>query len=124
MFTGSPNELLRELFWWKFDKIDKWWSYPPATQDELARRCGQGLVVKMYYTYVLLSEKDGKLYVGCTRRLNVRLGEHNDGKVSATKSRRPLVLIYFEGCLNEAKAFRREKYFKTGFGRKYLKERI
>jgi len=93
-------------------------------QDELARRCGRGSKVEMFYTYVLLSENDGKLYVGCTKNLKIRIEEHNRGLVTATKYRRPLKLIYFEGCLNENKAFKREKYFKTGFGRRYLKERI
>lgn len=54
----------------------------------------------------------------------MRLKEHNNGLVDATKHRRPLRLVYFEGCLNEDKAFKRERYFKTGFGRRYLKERI
>ena len=31
----------------------------------------------------------------------------------STKDRRPLELIYYEACLNEKDAFRREKYLKT-----------
>ena len=78
----------------------------------------------MFYTYVLKSIKDKKLYVGFSEDLKRRVKEHNQGLVSATRARRPLILIYYEACLNENKAIIREKYFKTGFGRRYLKERV
>ena len=77
-----------------------------------------------YYTYILYSEKDKKMYVGWTDDLENRVKKHNNGNVSATKNRRPLELIYFEACKNKDKAIQREKYFKTGFGRRYLKLRI
>jgi len=78
----------------------------------------------MYYTYVLLSEKDDKLYIGFTSDLKKRLGEHNVGYVEETKHKRPLILIYVEGCLDKAKAIKRERYFKTGFGRRFLTGRL
>jgi putative endonuclease len=78
----------------------------------------------MYYTYALLSLKDNQHYIGYTETLKVRLQEHKDGQVPSTKLRRPLQLVYFEACLNKEKAIAREKYFKTGFGRRYLKGRI
>jgi len=78
----------------------------------------------MFYTYVLKSKKDNKLYIGFTDNLNRRFSEHNKGFVQATKNRIPLDLVYYEACLNKEKAIKREKYFKTGFGRRYLKERI
>ncbi len=33
----------------------------------------------MYFTYVLLSEKDGKLYTGYTQDLNLRFEQHQKG---------------------------------------------
>jgi len=84
---------------------------------------GRSAVI-MYYTYVLKSEKDNKHYIGFCHGLRRRLKEHNEGVVEATKSRRPLTLVYYEACLDEKKAVEREKYFKTGFGRRYLKNRI
>ena len=62
-----------------------------------------------YYVYVLKSEKDGKKYIGFTENLDQRLKAHNEGKVTSTKGRRPLELIYFEGCKNKEDAIRREK---------------
>ena len=78
----------------------------------------------MYYTYVLKSLKDGKLYVGYSENLKKRINEHNSGLVEATKNRRPFILVYYEACLDKDKAICREKYFKTGYGRRFLKERI
>ena len=76
----------------------------------------------MYYTYVLVSEKDGKQYVGYTKDLELRFEQHNRGQVESTKSRRPMALIYYEGCIEEEDAMRREKYLKTQYGKMYLKK--
>ena len=46
------------------------------------------------------------------------------GKVLFTKSRRPFVVIYFETVDSLIEARRREKYFKSGFGRKYVENKI
>ena len=78
----------------------------------------------MYYTYVLESQKDNQHYIGFTDDLNKRFDEHNKGLVPATKNRRPFKLVYYEACQNKEKAIKREKYFKTGFGRRFLKNRI
>ena len=77
-----------------------------------------------YYTYVLKSKIDKKLYTGWTDDLLLRVKKHNSGLVKATKDRRPLELIYYEACLSKKKAISREKQLKTGFGRAYLKRRL
>lgn len=77
-----------------------------------------------YYTYVLRSNRDKKLYIGWTDNLKERIYKHRKGLVIATRNRRPLKLVYFEACLDKQKAIKREKYFKTGFGRRFLKDRI
>ncbi len=79
---------------------------------------------KFYYVYVLQSEKDGNFYVGYTNDIKRRLEEHNSGKVPSTKDRKPLKLIYWEGCLNQQDATRREKYLKTAWGKRYIKNRL
>jgi len=78
----------------------------------------------MYYTYVLRSKVDSKLYVGYTNDLKKRLTDHNIGLAEATKFRKPLELVYYEACLSKKRAIKREKYFKTGFGGGFLKNRI
>ena len=77
-----------------------------------------------YYTYVIQSLRDKQWYTGCTNDLRKRLREHNTGKVLITKSRKPFKLIYYEACLNKEDAYRREKYLKTGMGKKYLRNRL
>lgn len=78
----------------------------------------------MHYTYVLLSHKDGRFYTGCTADLRVRIREHAAGKVRSTARRTPLELIYYEACVNPEDAFRRERYLKTGKGKRYIKNRL
>ena len=77
-----------------------------------------------FYIYVLNSEKDGNNYVGFTSDLRKRLKEHEKGYVKSTKNRRPLKLIYFEGCLKQEDATHREKYLKTAWGKRYIKNRL
>ena len=77
-----------------------------------------------YYVYILQSTIDLKFYTGYTKDLNNRLQLHNAGKVKSTKNRIPLKLVYWEGCLNQQDATRREKYLKTAWGKRYVKNRI
>jgi putative endonuclease len=78
----------------------------------------------MFYTYVLQSEKDDQFYVGFTKDLKLRFEKHYKGKVESTRDRRPLKLIYYEACLSQADATKREKYLKTYHGRMFLKNRL
>jgi len=80
--------------------------------------------MKYFYTYVLQSLKDLNFYVGYTNNLIKRIEDHNKGKVLSTKNRMPLKLIYWEGCLNQHDATRREKYLKTAWGKRFIKNRI
>ena len=75
----------------------------------------------MYYVYVLISEKDGKLYIGYSDDLKVRIKKHTDGYVKATKDRRPLNLIHYEAYLSRHDAKRREVFLKGGKGHDELK---
>ena len=79
---------------------------------------------KMYYVYVLRSEKDGDFYVGFTCDLDRRLKEHNDGENLSTSYRRPFILVYFEVCFDGRDAIHREKYLKSSWGKRYIKGRI
>ncbi|NUQ57156.1 MAG: GIY-YIG nuclease family protein [Candidatus Paceibacter sp.] len=77
-----------------------------------------------YYTYILKSLKDRKMYTGFTRNLKLRFEQHNQGLSQSTKSRKPFKLIYYEACLDKKDAMKREKYFKTHFGKMFLKNRL
>ena len=78
----------------------------------------------MYYTYVIQSKKDNKWYTGATDDLRKRFKQHNNNDVFSTKGRGPFKLIYYEACINQQDAFQREKYLKSGPGKKYIKNRL
>ena len=78
----------------------------------------------MFYTYIIKSMNTGHLYTGSTNDLRKRLKQHNEGKSTWTKNKTPWNLIYYEACLNEQDARSREKYLKSGMGKRYLKNRL
>ncbi|OGZ67552.1 MAG: excinuclease ABC subunit C [Candidatus Staskawiczbacteria bacterium RIFCSPHIGHO2_02_FULL_34_10] len=78
----------------------------------------------MHYVYVIQSLKDKKLYIGHTSDLVKRFKEHNAGLTESTRNRKPFKLVYYEACNILNDAVKREKSFKTGFGRAYLKRRL
>ena len=78
----------------------------------------------MYYRYVLQSEDDGDFYSGFTKDLKLRFDQHCKRQVKSTKDRRPLTLIYYEACLMHEDALKRERYFKTYNGKRFLHKRL
>ena len=77
-----------------------------------------------WYTYILKSKQDELFYTGCTNDLRKRLRQHNAGHMVATRKRRPFDLLYYEACKNQTDAYAREKYLKTGMGKRYIKNRL
>jgi len=71
--------------------------------------------------YVLLSRKNGRLYTGSTNDLQRRLAEHARGHTHYTATAGPFDLVYMERCDSRLEAQRRERFLKTGAGRKFLK---
>ena len=71
----------------------------------------------MFYFYILQCA-DNKRYYGYTSNLKKRLLEHQEGKNRATRSRRPLKLVYYEECDTKTAAIKREGQFKQGRTRK------
>ncbi len=80
--------------------------------------------ILMFYTYVIQSRKNKKWHTGCTDDLRKRLKQHNEGKSTWTKSGIPWGLIYYEACINKEDVRSREKYLKSGMGKRYLKNRL
>jgi putative endonuclease len=78
----------------------------------------------MYYTYVLLSTKENKLYLGFTQDLKIRMELHRRGFMMKEKNNGSLKLIYLEASLDKKDAVRRDKYLNSFFGRRYLKNRL
>ncbi len=78
----------------------------------------------MWYIYILESLKDHKWYTGFTNNIEARLIKHNTGQVFSTESRKPFKMIYYEACLHKKDAEAREKYPKSGMGKRYIKNRL
>ncbi len=75
-----------------------------------------------YFVYIIRSLKDGRFYKGQTQNIEKRVLEHNSGKTKSTKGYVPWELVYFESFKTREEALLREKYFKTGIGRAFLKK--
>jgi len=79
----------------------------------------------MFRIYVLKSLKNGKRYVGYTgKTAEKRLAEHNSGVNIFTRQNKPFVLIYTEEYQTKIEAMKREKFLKSGQGRKFLDNTI
>ncbi len=77
-----------------------------------------------YYVYIIKSE-EGFHYTGFTEDLEKRLIEHNEKKLSFwTKRGTNWKLIYKEEFENKTEGLKREKWFKTGVGRNFLKNNV
>jgi len=50
-----------------------------------------------------------------------RLSEHNKGENRSTKAYKPFVLIYSEQTESREEARMKEKYYKSGIGKEFLK---
>lgn len=78
----------------------------------------------MHFVYILKSLSDGKHYTGCSTDLERRIAEHNVGKTSLLKGRRPLVLLYSEIYDSQEAAYKREKQIKAYKGGAAFKKLI
>jgi putative endonuclease len=69
---------------------------------------------------------DNSLYKGYTDDLKRRVTEeHNKGKGGKyTKHHAPFKIIYYKAYVEEEDAKRSEKFFKTGYGREILKDKL
>jgi putative endonuclease len=76
----------------------------------------------MFVAYILRSLKDGSFYYGSSENLPSRLVEHNTGKVRYTRGHRPYELHYSEQFATRSEAIRREKFFKSIAGYRWLKK--
>lgn len=77
----------------------------------------------MYSVYVL---KDGKgnFYKGMTNDLKRRIAEHRRGKTKTTKKMNGLKVVYKEEFSDKNETRKRELYFKSSTGRRFLKKEL
>ena len=78
----------------------------------------------MYYVYVLRSLTTGRLYIGSSGAPEVRLRAHNSGRSRWSRNHRPWVRILLEEHTDRQTAQKRERYLKSGWGRRTLLKEI
>ena len=78
----------------------------------------------MFYEYVLQSLGDTGLYIGFTSDLRRRLREHQNGESHSTHFRGPWKLIYYEAFVDQLDAEGRERFLKSGSGRRFLEKQL
>lgn len=74
--------------------------------------------------YVIYSKTHNRIYIGLSNNPKRRLYEHNTGCVKPTKPYKPWFLIYSEFCGSRPQAREKEKYYKSGCGREFVKQFI
>ena len=78
----------------------------------------------MYYAYVIKSIAHDFYYKGHCHDLDSRILQHNSGMTESIRPYIPFKLVYSEAFETEIEAIKREKYFKTAAGRRFLKKMI
>ena len=77
-----------------------------------------------YYSYVLLSLKNGTLYKGSTDNIEKRIATHNAGKVKYSSKHLPWEVVIYEEFNSRTDAVKREKWYKTGVGREWINKQL
>lgn len=77
-----------------------------------------------YTTYILMSKIAKKTYTGHTDDLERRLIEHNRGKGIFSRRYKPWEILYKEEFLTELEAIKKEAYFKSATGRRWMSKNL
>jgi putative endonuclease len=70
----------------------------------------------VYSVYIIQSSKDKSYYTGVTTNPDRRLKEHNSGFSKYSSFKGPFVMVWNCDFINKQKAYKFEKYLKTGSG--------
>jgi len=78
----------------------------------------------MFKVYAIKSLVKNYIYVGMTQNLDERIKRHNSGCEVTTKPYSPFQLIYTEEFQTRIEARKKEKYFKSAAGRRWIKKNL
>ena len=79
---------------------------------------------KKFFVYIIRSKTRNYIYVGLTQDIKIRYDQHNAGKERTTRPYRPFELIHSEKFESRIMARKREKYFKSGAGKEWIKANL
>jgi putative endonuclease len=78
-----------------------------------------------FVVYILYSAKHNKKYYGQTSNLIARFRDHNElGNKGWVKKFRPWEVVHVEFFMTRSEALQREKYFKSGAGRDWVRNNL
>ena len=77
-----------------------------------------------FFAYVIKSIDQDYFYKGHCENIDERLKQHNSGMTQSIKKYIPFELVYSEAFSTREEAVEREKYFKSGAGRRFLRSRL
>lgn len=80
--------------------------------------------LKMYFVYILQSQKDQSFYIGQTEDLEKRLDLHNQGNSRYTARKIPWKVVYFEEFETRKEALQRENFLKKQKNRSFYESLI
>ncbi|MBI2438241.1 MAG: GIY-YIG nuclease family protein [Lentisphaerae bacterium] len=75
---------------------------------------------RVFYVYILNSQKTGRYYVGSTQNIEKRVQEHNEGKTPSTRSGVPWELVRVGRFESRSEAIRQERRIKLRRISRYL----
>jgi putative endonuclease len=78
----------------------------------------------VFFAYILKSVNHDFYYKGHCKDIEERLKQHNSGMTKSIVPYLPFIVIYFESFDSLEQAIRRERYFKSAAGRRFLKSKI
>lgn len=95
------------------------WPLHPA----LGGMDAEGTFQMPYFVYILKNADGSRYYKGSSDDVLARLSEHNAGRVGSTKAYRPWSVHYVEPWNDKTEALKRERFFKTLSGYRWLKRK-
>ena len=83
----------------------------------------KGILLIMWFVYILKCFDDS-YYTGCTNNLGDRIARHGKGQVQYTKDKLPIELVGFIAFTDKYKAYKFERYLKSGSGMAFRNKRL
>lgn len=80
-------------------------------------------MIKLYFVYIIENTITHAWYIGFSEDYKRRLAEQS-GSQFTRRQDGGWNLVYLEGYCNKKDAFSREKYLKSGAGRRYIKKQL
>ena len=114
--------------------MPEWLNRPVSPRERLRRNVvafsARGGITRktvegaMYYVYVLRSLKSGRLYIGSSGDPEARLDARNLGRTRWSRNHRPWMRVLLEEHPDRPSAQQRERYLKSGWGRRTLSKKF